>query len=144
MDWATTQDVANVTGQDVDDGAVKMAVATLETITGLIESVERSDISDRDRHYLKLMTCFQAAFMKDNPDIFSREDVTSASQDGESATYRNVDSHLFAPLARKAYRRLSWRSLRLLSPAGGPGTATSARVNVNSEEFDDSLPWRRA
>jgi hypothetical protein len=78
--------------------------------------------------------------MRDNPDLFSRNDVTSASQDGESASFRNVDSHLFAPLARKAYRRLSWRSLRLLSPAGGVGSASAAR-DVNSEAFDDSLPW---
>jgi hypothetical protein len=87
------------------------------------------------------MTCYQLAFMRDNPDLFSRNDVTSASQDGESASFRNVDSHLFAPLARKAYRRLSWRSLRLLSPAGGIGSAPRTTADVNSEAFDDSLPW---
>lgn len=141
MAWATIADVDAVTGSTVDAGAISRATATLETITGLIEAVDRPDITDRDRHYLKLMTCYQVAFMADNPDLFSRNDVTSASQDGESASFRNVDSHLFAPLARKAYRRLSWRSLRLLSPAGGTGVARSTSRDVNSESFDDALPW---
>lgn len=100
----------------------------------------RPDISDRDRYYLKLMTCYQVAFMRDNPDIFSRADVTSASQDGESASFRNPDSHLLGPLARKAYRRLSWRAKTLLMPDGSTPTK-AAIVDVNSEEFDDRLPW---
>ena len=140
MPWATPTDVDAVVGLTVDIATISRATSTLETITGLIEAVDRPDITDRDRHFLKLMTCYQLAFMRDNPDLFSRNDVTSASQDGESASFRNVDSHLFAPLARKAYRRLSWRSLRLLSPAGGIGS-TRASVDVNSEAFDDSLPW---
>lgn len=141
MPWATIANVNDVTDLTVDQKAINRAVSTLETITGLIEAVDRPDVTDRDRHWLKLMTCYQVAFMADNPDIFSREDVTSASQDGESASYRNVDSHLFAPLARKSYRRLSWRSLRLLSASGGTAAEASSRVDVNSEAFDDSLPW---
>lgn len=141
MPWATPADVDGVVGLTVDLAAISRATSTLETITGLIESVDRPDITDRDRHFLKLMTCYQVAFMADNPDLFSRNDVTSASQDGESASFRNVDSHLFAPLARKAYRRLSWRSLRLLSPAGGAASEAAVRRDVNSEAFDDSLPW---
>lgn len=139
MEWATKEDVYDVTGATVTDAAVRRAVSTLETVTGLIESVDRPDISDRDRHWLKLMTCYQAAFMAENPDLFVRNDVTSASQDGESASFRNVDSHLFAPLARKAYRRLSWRSIRALVPGGG--TPPRSSRDVNSESFDDSLPW---
>lgn len=138
--WATPADVANVVGLTVDEAAIARAVATLETITGLIASVSRPDVSDRDRHFLKLMTCYQVAFMRDNPDLFSRADVTSASQDGQSASFRNVDSHLFAPLARKSYRRLSWNALRALIPGGGVPTAATGR-DVNSESFDDALPW---
>lgn len=141
MPWATPTDVDAVVGLTVDAATISRATSTLETITGLIEAVDRPDITDRDRHFLKLMTAYQVAFMADNPDLFSRADVTAASQDGESASFRNVDSHLFAPLARKAYRRLSWRSLRILSPAGGAGTLPSSRVDVNSESFDDRLPW---
>lgn len=137
--WATADDVASVTGLTVDVAAISRAVATLETVTGLIEAVDRPDVSDRDRHYLKLMTCYQVAFMADNPDLFSRADVTSASQDGESANYRNVDSHLFAPLARKSYRRLSWRAL---TRPGDRAPRVAAVKNINSEEYDDSLAWK--
>ena len=136
--WALPADVEDIVGLTVDMGTIRRAVSTLETITGLIESVERPDISDRDRYWLKLMTCYQVAFMADNPDLFSRNDVTSASQDGESASFRNVDSHLFSPLARKAYRRLSWRGLtrpRDRAAQRGP-------VNILSEEYDDSLAWK--
>lgn len=142
MVWATPSDVDSVTGFTVATVDIARATSTLETITGLIEAVPRTEITDRDKHWLKLMTCYQVAFMRDNPDLFSREDITSGSQDGESANYRNVDSHLFAPLARKSYRRLSWRSRRVLSVDGGTATVTIGRVDVNSEAFDDSLPWR--
>lgn len=138
--WATIAQIKSVTGYEPTTDARDQAVATLETLTGLIESIDRPDISDRDRHYLKLMLAYQAAFMRDNPDLFSRADVTSASQDGESAAFRNVDSHLLAPLARKAMRRLSWRSIRALIPGGGVPTASPGR-DVNSESFDDALPW---
>ena len=144
MPWATPTDVDGVVGLTVDVATISRATSTLETITGLIEAVDRPDITDRDQHFLKLMTCYQVAFMAENPDLFSRADVTDASQDGESASFRNVDSHLFAPLARKAYRRLSWRSLRILSPLGGIGSAERVSVDVNSESFDDRLPWSSA
>lgn len=141
MAWATIANVDAVVGLTVTDQTIARATSTLETITGLIEAVARPDITDRDRHFLKLMTCYQVAFMADNPDIFTRADVVSASQDGESVTFRNVDSHLFAPLARKSYRRLSWRSVRLLSPLGGSGNATPNSTDINSETFDNALPW---
>lgn len=140
MPWATPSDVDAVVGLTVDLGAISRATSTLETITGLIEAIDRPDITDRDRHFLKLMTCYQVAFMAENPDLFARADVTSASQDGESASFRNVDSHLFGPLARKAYRRLSWRSKRLMMPDGSTPVKPSS-IDVNSEEFDDRLPW---
>lgn len=138
--WATVEDVKSKTGETVTEDQRTIAVGILETVTGLIEEVERLDINDRDRYFLKLATCYQAAFVKDNPDLFSRADVTSASQDGESASFRNVDAHLLSPLARKAIRRLSWRGLT--RPADRQ--RMRAPINVNSEEYDDSLPWRPA
>lgn len=141
--WATPAQIKTVTGYEPSAEERDRAVATLETMTGLIESVDRPDISDRDRHFLKLMLAYQAAFMADNPDLFSRADVTSASQDGESANFRNPDSHLLAPLARKAIRKLSWQARRLLIPGGGVPTVSPGR-DINSESFDDSLPWSPA
>lgn len=136
--WATIADVDDVTGKTVTEKERGIAVRSLEPLIGVIEAVERPDISDRDRYWLKLATCYQAAFVLDNPDLFSRNDVTSASQDGESANFRNVDAHLLAPLARKCIRRLSWRGLtrpRDRAAQRGP-------VNILSEEYDDSLAWK--
>lgn len=139
--WASTADIKGKTGKTVDGATRTIAVGIIESVTGLIEEVEREDITDRDRYWLKLAVCYEAAFVVDNPDLFSRADVTSASQDGESVAFRNVDSHLLGPLARKAIRRLSWRGIRALAPGGGSSSAPASRLNVNSEEYDDSLPW---
>lgn len=136
--FAEVADITAITGVTVDEGERTRAAIVIETLTGLIESVDRPDISDRDRYYLKLATAFQAAWMHDHPDLYSREDVTSASQDGESVTFRNVNAHVLAPLARNAIRRLSWRGIRAIAP-GGAAVATSSRINVNSEEYDDWL-----
>lgn len=136
--FAEVADITAITGVTVDEGERTRAAIVIETLTGLIESVDRPDISDRDRYYLKLATAFQAAWMHDHPDLYSREDVTSASQDGESVTFRNVDAHTIAPLARKAIKKLSWAGRRVVMPGGGPATL-AGRINVNSEEYDDWL-----
>ena len=136
--WATIADVDEVTGKTVTAKERGIAVRSLEPLIGVIEAVERPDISDRDRYWLKLATCYQAAFVLDNPDLFSRADVTSASQDGESANFRNVDAHLLAPLARKCIRRLSWRGLTRSKDR----SAQRGPVNILSEEYDDSLAWK--
>lgn len=138
MPWATVSDVKNVTGKVVTQDQLSQGCRVLETLTGMIEGVDRPDTTDRDRHWLKLAAAYEAAFVKDNPDLFSREDTTSVAQDSASATFRNVDSHLLAPLARKAIRRLSWRQL---IRKGDRAEASKTINNVNSEEFDDSLPW---
>lgn len=137
-EWASVEDVADVTGRTVTVADRGVAVRSLETVIGLIEAVDRPDISDRDRYWLKLATCYQAAFVLDNPDIFSRADVTSASQDGETAAFRNVDAHIVAPLARKAIRRLSWFGLTRPRDRAPQSSA----LNILSEEYDDSLAWK--
>ena len=136
--WATLGDVADITGKTVTTSERGIAVRSLETMLGLIEAVERPDIPDRDRYWLRLATAYQAAFVHDNPDLFSRADVTSASQDGESASFRNPDAHVLAPLARKAIRRLSWRGLTRSKDRA----AQRGPLNILSEEYDDSLAWK--
>ncbi len=139
MAWATVSDVADITGNVVTAPQIAIARGVIETLVGVFESANRPDISDRDLEWLKRAVCYEAAFVKDNPDLFSRIDVTSASQDGESVAFRNVDAHLLAPLARKCIRRLSWRGLHR------PLDAAPAvkRPSILDEDYDDSLPWRR-
>ena len=135
--WATVADVQNLTGKIVTEQHRNEAAATIELHIGLIESVERTDISERDRYWLKQATCYQAAWVKAQADLYERNDVESAGQDGESADFR-PDAHTLAPLARKAIKRLSWRGPRTI---GAP--ALRRRVDTTSEEYDDSLAWKR-
>lgn len=139
--WATPEQVTELTGITVTEADIIRATATLEVNVGLIQGVERVNIHDRDLYFLRLAVSYQAGWMSDHPDLFVREDVLSASQDGESATFRNVDAHVLAPLARKALRRLSWRGARAALPGGGTPYLSDVSGDVTSESFDDSLPW---
>lgn len=139
-EWATVASIADVTGVTVTDRERKTATAILEDLIGLIEGVERPGMSRRDWYFLGHAVAWQAVWIRDNPDLFSRADVVSATQDGESATFRNVDAHILAPLARKSIRKLSWRQ-----PTRRNDRRDAALpLNVLSEEYDDSLPWRPA
>ena len=138
--WATIVDVTTLTGKTVTQQQRDQAAATIELHCGAIESVERPDVSGRDLYWLKLAVSYQAAWLAAQPDLFERNDVASAAQDGESANFR-PDAHTLAPLARKALKRLSWRGPRtLVTPAAD---ARGRRIDTTSEEFDDSLAWKR-
>lgn len=137
--WCTVANVNELTGKIVTEEQRNQAAATIELHVGLIEAVERVDVSDRDRYWLKLATCYQAAWLAAQADLFERNDVSSAGQDGENATFR-PDAHTLAPLARKAIKRLSWRGPRTLIT---PKADARGRVDTTSEEYDDSLAWKR-
>jgi len=136
--WATTAEVLAATGRNVDAITRNLAAQSIEMSTGLIEAVERVDISDRDRYWLKLAVSYQAAWLLAQPDYLERNAVASASQDGQSATAGNADWLTLSPQARKCLKRLSWRGLRSV----GTQPRHAGRVNVNSDEYEDTLNWR--
>jgi len=139
--WATAEQAAELTGASVDETARNLAANAIELHTGLIESVERKSMADRDRYWLKLAVCYQAAWLVAQPDYLERNAVASVSQDGQSASAGNPDWLTLAPLARKALRRLSWRGTRTMVVGAD---ARLARVrDVLSESYDDSHAWRR-
>lgn len=139
--WATVADVAELTGVNVSPTIRRQAVASIETLVGLIEEVPRDGVSDRDRYWLKLATCYQAAWIDAQPDYLERNDVASASQTGQSATGANRDWLVLGPAARRAIKRLSWRGVRSLA-IDDRSASGRARVDITSEAYDDSLPWR--
>lgn len=142
--WCTIIDVATVTGKTVTPVDRNIAAYAIELTTGLIESVPRSDLSRRDAYWLRQAVAFQAAWLADTPDYLERNDVESASQDGQSVTLK-PDALVLAPLARRALKRLSWRGTRSIQPV--PVDALG-RVRVPSryiplEQHDDiTTPWR--
>lgn len=135
--WATIEDVATLTGITVDAFTRTLAAQGIELATGLIEEVERTDISDRDRYWLKLATCYQAAWVAEQPDYLERSDVSAASQDGQSAT-GNPDWLVLSPLARRAVKKVSWKSRKTINI----GPIAPPRVDPLGEVADNSLPWR--
>lgn len=138
--WADTDDIATVTGKTVEDGDRNRAANVIELLTGAIEGVQRDDMSDRDRYWLKLAVAYEAVFIAATPDFDERMAVASLSQDGMSMSAANPDATILAPLARKAIKRLSWRGPRGLN-IGRTGGIGGSITDVNSEAFDDSLPW---
>lgn len=135
--WATINDVKTLTGKTVSQEQRDQGAASLALHIGLIEEVERADITDRDRYWLKLACAYQAAWLASQPDAFERNDVASAGQDGESATFR-PDAHTLGPLARKAVKRLSWRVKTHIDL----GAAKPVRATTTSEAYDNALGWQ--
>ncbi|MCU1617788.1 MAG: hypothetical protein JWO98_5328 [Frankiales bacterium] len=113
--WATLTDIENLLGVTVDAKARMVAVNAIELTTGAIEAVPRPLMYDRDRYWLKLAVCYQAAWIASQPDYLERNAVTAVSQDGQSATGANAEWLILAPLARKALKRVSWRGPRKMA-----------------------------
>ncbi len=135
--WATVADVLALTGKTVTEATRTHAASSIEDHTGLLEEVERTDISDRDRKWLQKAVCYQAAWIVAQPDYLERNAVAEAEQDGQKAVMANRDWLTLAPLARKCLKRLSWRGVRTVDTLGRSTTP----VNINSDEYEDTLDW---
>lgn len=136
--FATVAQILATVKKNVTEDTRDLAAQAIELHTGLIEAVERKDISDRDRYWLMLATSYQAAWLLTQPDYLERNAVSAVTQNGQSATAGNPDWLTLAPMARKALKRMSWRGVRTVS------TQTGRRrvVNVNDDEYEDTLDWK--
>ena len=63
-EWASVADIATVTGKTVEAADRNRAANVVELLTGAIEQVERSDMSDRDRYWLKLAVAYDTLMRK--------------------------------------------------------------------------------
>ena len=111
--FATLEQVAELTGATVDAPTRSLAAQAVELSTGLIEGTldTRLDVSDRDLYFLRLACAYQAAWLQGQPDYLTRNDVTASSFDGQSAT-GGADWLKLSPMARTAIKRLSWAGTR--------------------------------
>lgn len=140
MAWASAEDVQNLTGKVVDDTVVQQATGIIEmTSGGRVASMTTVNVSARNLDWLRRAVAYQAAFMVEYPDYFSRQDVSAMTQDGASATFR-ADGLVLSPLARRCLKRLSWRGVRTMQ-AGRTDTLRHIPVST-SDDYDDSLSWR--
>lgn len=103
----------------------------------------RTDTTRRDLYWLRQAVAFQAAWLADTPDYLERNDVESASQDGQSVTLKQ-DALVLAPLARRAIKKLSWRGSRSIRPVpvDERGRIRLTPDYVPLEAHDDLQVWR--
>lgn len=138
--WATAANVLTLTGITVTDAEVLQAQAIIELFANTTtESSDAGLISSRNLRLLQRATAFQAAWMTEHPDVYTNVDVTSFSQDGQSASQAHANAALLAPLAKRHLDRLSWNlePLRAYKRAAAY-TDTGTR---DSAVRDDSMPW---
>lgn len=139
-DWATPDEVLDLTGIAVTIAQIKQAQAVVGLFANTTTTTSDAGlISGRNLRLLQQATCWQAAWITEHPDVFTNVDVTTYSQDGMSASPAHANAHLLAPLAKRGIDRLTWtlEPLRAYRPA----TAYTDTGNRDSAVRDDNLPW---
>jgi hypothetical protein len=107
VSWATEADVLSLTGTAVAEDELTRAQAQIEMAVGRTDVLATAEMNARDLEWLRRAVAYQAAWASNQPDLYTRTEVTSLAQDGISVQFQNGALAL-APLARRAIRRLSW------------------------------------
>ncbi len=130
--WATAEDVTTLTGASVTEIELARARSVIELVVGRAEA--GSNPTSKVRLKLRQAVAYQAAWMKDQPDLFSRMDLEQLSQDGFSAKLRE-SAQFLAPLARSALRSIVTGSGSTLTTVGmaNPYTSGARRYYPASE-----------
>jgi hypothetical protein len=85
--WATVADATELTGLTPSANDLNLAQVMIEN---RIRRVYRATDSTRSEYrWLQQAVAFQAAFISENPDLFSQAEISSTSQDGWSVTFRD-------------------------------------------------------
>lgn len=138
--WATASDVTTVTGKTV---AVEHVAAAVSSIAVEVARTTDDVLSARDLYWLKQATCWQAAWLVDQPDFTGRSEATRIIQDGVAVFYTDHRSVMLAPLAKSAIRNLSWMKSRSLRPRNPFIDGWLPLTNNPLSEASDELEgWR--
>lgn len=111
---ASSADVYTLAGHETDvniaNDAIAQANHIIETISGvfLLAEDRTTPISKRDAVWLRKAITFQAAWIIEHPDVFSRMAVSSLSQEGLSMSAANDLSFVLSPLAKRALQNCTW------------------------------------
>ena len=128
---STPAEATNITGDTIGQADLDRAQALLEIYVGVTEDA-LPNLKPRDIRLLKKMEAYQAAWMIKQVDLTGRSDVTLVDQDGLSYSKGDDDMHVMAPLAKRAYKRLSWNRTRTLDPLS-PTQALALRGKQSAE-----------
>lgn len=109
--FISKEQVATMTGYDVDSALLVQAQSIIEAYVGRAEA-EVTDASDLFQ--LGKATAYQAAYMKDDRmKVFEQAAVTQVGQFGQLVSFRQDGASPFvAPLAALACKNLTWRRPR--------------------------------
>lgn len=123
--WCTAADVLKYAKTTVTDDDVTVAGGTVDVhcarpydifVAG-VPVGQVCKISVTDLYWLRLTCAWQAAWLSDQPDAFSRSDVTSIGRGTGSLTIAEKALTL-APLAKLALNRVSYLKSRSLHTPG--------------------------
>lgn len=115
--WATAANVLNITGSTVTDEWAARASYIVETMTGRSPG-DSPGVGTRDARQLGKATCYQAAWMLTQPDLFGRMDITQTGASSSSTTF--VDTAMvLAPLAKHALNACSWNQSHTIHVRNG-------------------------
>jgi hypothetical protein len=147
MAWVTPEEALSITpGIAVSQEGIDAAQILIEIFADTTE--EASDaglISSKNLRLLKLAVAFQAAWMTAHPDQYTGSDFDTFQSDGLSVTYKNENSNILAPMARRCIKRLSWKRNRniYIRPASGPREYIPKHLNTTNADLDDfRTDWR--
>lgn len=145
MPWATPAEVVEITGITVDDEQLGRAQTTIELFVGRIESeLSTANMSAMSLAWLKRAVAYQAAWMADQPDLFTHKAVNRVSQDGASVDLK-PDAQMLAPFAKRALKKLGWKGTRSIYTPTSVGVTSSyypgSEDVAGVHDFPDD-PWR--
>jgi hypothetical protein len=137
--WADADDVTTYTGETaVSDAELIRAQDLIELAAGV--TFDATIESPRNLRCLNRAVAYQTAWMRYHPDLYLNVDVDSIGQDGHSHTPAHENAALYAPLATRWLRRLSWAS-KPLRVRGRYGTSDSNDGPRDSAVADDNRQW---
>jgi hypothetical protein len=111
--WASESDVSEITGIAVSTETLARAQSVIEVIVGRTQSdLSTANMRAADLGWLKKAVAYQAAWMSDQADLFTRSSVEALGGSSGDSVKFSPDGQTLAPFARKALRRLGWKGTR--------------------------------
>lgn len=141
--WATVADVNTYTGMTVTTDILNQSGAHIDIASSRTYALDWSRVGMRDSYFLQLAVCYQAAWLTQQFDAYSRMDIQDVTQ-GRSRLIFNPLALTLAPFARRALKRVSWLKSRSVhtrtSFTDGIG---ASGMDPLASSSDDLGPWNQ-
>lgn len=150
--WASIAETQTYTGIAVSQSQLDMAQAMVELFADVVYG-QTENISVKNARLLKMAVAYQAAWMTEQPDLFTHADISTMNQDGIFFVQRNENANILAPMAKRAIMRLSWKRNRNIKVRPSTRRLVGKRFinatdyelvesyNYHTAEQDDNVDW---